>query len=279
MDLTEFVAWIPSIGIATAISILTYVFRNWFIVRITSSVKHEYNAKLEVVKSELKATEQELLFKLKVRDGELQALKSGALSNMSQRQAVLYEKQVEAVERIWFVISLTSTLKIIPAMLSSFKMDEVSKAISTNPNLQEMFKMMGNNVDNEKIKEMNANASRPFVSALVWAYFSAYQTIVFHYIAQLKLLEMGMELKFVKTEDMIELIKRLLPHQAEYIDKFGPDAAFYLLDEVETKLLNEIDNMLKGMGLSEDNINEAAQINEMAKNIQAQDSLTNSEEV
>lgn len=277
MDLTEFVAWIPSITTATAISILTFIFRNWFIVRITSSVKHEYDAKLEVIKSELKTTEQDLLFKLEARDGELQALKSGALSNLSQRQAVLYEKQIEAVERIWSVISLTSILKIIPAMMSTFKMDEISKAIATNSNLQEMFKMIGKNVDDEKIKKMNANAARPFVSALVWAYFSAYQTIVFHYIAQLKLLEMGMELKFVKTEDMIELIKKLLPHQAEYIDKFGPDAAFYLLDEVETKLLNEINNMLKGTGLSEDNINEAAQINELAKNIQAKGDLAKSE--
>jgi hypothetical protein len=273
MDLTEFSSWIPSLGTATAISILAFIFRNWFMARITNSVKHEYDTKLEGIKSELKMTEQELLFKLKLRDRELQTLKSGALSNLSQRQVVLYEKQIEAVERIWSVVSLTSTLKMIPAMMSSFKMDEVSKAISTTPNLQKTFKMIGGNVDDEKIKKMNASAARPFVSVLVWAYFSAYQTIVFHYIAQLKLLEMGMELKFVKTENMVKLVKKLLPHQAAYIDEFGPDAAFHLLDEVEAKLLSEIEKMLKGKGLSEESIKEAAQISDIARGIQARDSF------
>lgn len=50
---------------ATVIAIIVFMLRNWFITRLTESIKHEYNLDLAKIKAELNVTNQEKIEKLK----------------------------------------------------------------------------------------------------------------------------------------------------------------------------------------------------------------------
>ena len=40
-----------------------------------------------------------------------------------------------------------------------------------------------------------------------------------------------MDANLLKSERIVDVIKAVLPHRADYIEKAGPNAAYYLLSE------------------------------------------------
>lgn len=142
------------------------------------------------------------------------------------------------------------------------KFEESSKEASRNPKFRQIFEIIGGGFDIRNIKLGEASKARPFLSPLAWAYYSAYQAIVIQYAMKFETLKIGVEFpeEYLNSEGVKKLVKAVLPHQSGYLDKYGSRAFYYLLDEIESLLLSELQNMQKGVESDKENAERAAAI-------------------
>jgi len=123
-----------------------------------------------------------------------------------------------------------------------------------------MFTILGSGCDLTKLNTISAHKARPFVSPMVWAVFRAYTTIAMGAAIRIEGLKSGIATDLVNHGSIKKLVKAALPHQSEYLDKFGEAGYHYLLDELEEKLLREINVMLSGKEADQANVDQVAQI-------------------
>ncbi len=252
--------WIPALSTTSLLAIALWLCRKLIATRLTNAVKHEYDKKLENLRATLRQHEESFKAELKAKATQIEALRSGALSGIVNRQTVLYEHRVKAVEQLWGAIISLSSAKYVSAWMATVKFDVAAKNAAKNSQVREVFKIMGGNFNMDKLKTIDAKKARPFVTQLAWAYFSAYQAIVMHAVIKSEALQRGVEKDYSDTEAIKNIVKVALPHQEAYIEKYGPNAFHYLLDELESKLLIEISSILKGEESDKESIEKAALI-------------------
>jgi hypothetical protein len=86
------------------------------------------------------------------------------------------------------------------------------------------------------------------VPEIAWAYFSAFTPVLIFNLVRLKVLKVDIEnpQRILKAETVRSILKAALPHQAQFIDGQDAGAYYYLLDEIEGKLLSELRKILDG---------------------------------
>lgn len=248
--------WIPAISSTLVLAVLIFLSRNLIVTRLTNAVKHEYDSKLEVLKADLSKKEK-----------EIEGLRQFGFSGLQQRQTVLFNKQVEAVELLWAATCKLYLGKPLSEMMLTVKTEEVSKAISQDAKLQQFFKYISLHTDMEKMTVVDPQPARPFVSKLAWAYYSAYRSVIWHYVLQAKLFENGVSDNLLDIEKVTKMVSVALPHQKNFIEKFGVGAFGHLLDELQDKILLELDSMLSGRTLDSSGLKKAAKIQELAQEL------------
>jgi hypothetical protein len=258
------------IGLYAATGIAVFAGRNLLRAWIERGVEYRFNSRLEELRADLRRSEEELKSQLRIKETEITALRDGVLSGRTQRQALVDQRRIEAVEKLWSGIVALSPYKGLSATIAIFNVDALAKR-SEDPKIQQLIAMVSNVVkrDPEALSNNPAKNERPFVSALAWAYFFAYLTIVSIAFASVKLLEIGTQnLSELFAKDSIRnLLKVALPHQSEFIDRNEPSAYHYLLDEIELKLLQELQKILRGEDQDAAGIEQAARIMEMARKL------------
>lgn len=65
---------------------------------------------------------------------------------------------------------------------------------------------------------------------------------------------------FVDDKGVANLIKAVLPHQADLVDKFGAPGYFLLVEQLEAKLIQDLKAMLSGVEGDQESIEQAAEI-------------------
>jgi len=229
------------------IGVVIYLTRNLIATRLTKSVQHEFDTKLSDVNSRLRISEESFKADLIRKQAEIQVLQNGAIQGRLNRVITLDKRRLEAVDQMWGAVHGLSFAKGVAGSMAVFDWDKISQEVTRNPRAKEMFTAfkVDANKANEPIKL--AQQARPFITPVAWAYYAAYQAIVMHALALVKMLEFGLDArKFMKSDNLISLIKTALPHCSEYIDQHGPSAAYYLLDQLENSLLEELRSMLDG---------------------------------
>ncbi|OUR84757.1 hypothetical protein A9Q75_01560 [Colwellia psychrerythraea] len=248
--------WIPAVSSTSVLAILIFLSRHLIVARLTNAVKHEYDSKLEQLKAELSK-----------REKEIESLRQVGLNGLQQRQASIFNKQIEAVELLWAATCKLHLGKPVSEMMLRVKTEEVSKSISYDANLQKFFKYISMHADMKKMTEIDPNPARPFVSKLAWAYYSAYSSIIWHYVLQANLFENGLGDNLLETKKLTKLVSVALPHQVEYIEKFGVSVFGHLLEELQNKILEEVDSMISGKYLDTSGLQKAAKIQELAQEL------------
>lgn len=251
--------WIPAIS-TTAFLAIVWLVRELIGIRLRTAVKHEYEQKIETIKSDLRKREDQLRAKMTATESQLTALRSGALTSIVNRQAELYKRQLEAAERLWQAVIALAPAKSVASFMSVIKFDAAAKKAAINPNLREVFSTLNQNFDIKSINTIEASIVRPFVPPIVWAYYSAYSTIIIHSVLKMQALKNGIDKDLADVNKIAALVKAALPHQEQYIQKFGTDAFYFLLDELEEKILNELKKLLHGEETDKASIERAANI-------------------
>lgn len=249
------------------VALVLWLFRQLIQNRLKAAVEHEFNIKLAALRSELRNSEEMFKAELRAKEVEIQDLQNSALSAMAGRQMAVDKRRLEAIDQLWSAVNDLSRSRGIATTVSLIKFDEVSKRIETEPKLQEFFRAFGEVNLQATLKEEGWKA-RPHVSRLAWAYFSAFRAIVAVSTAKLYLLQKGLGSNF--TVNVENMVKTALPHRAEYIDKHGEAALPWLLDELETSLLDEFARMASGKETDQESVKRAAEILAAVKDVQKQ---------
>ncbi len=236
---------------------------------LTNAIKHDYDVKFEELKSEMKEKETEIAL-----------LRSGAMDGITDKQSRLYKYQIKAVKELWNEVALLGKAKNISTMMSNLPFEMLYPLTEKDEKIRTVFKSMGSGFD---INNYNMNDSikiRPFISPLAWSYFKAYQSIILNDVMKLKILELGIggEIFNKTNEHLLNLVKVALPEYNDYIDKNINKSLYYLLDAIEDKLMDEINNILKGIENDQEVLQRAALILEESKKVMS-DNLSNMEKV
>lgn len=251
-----FIDWIPALSSTSALGIVIYLSRNLIITRLKNAVKHEYDSKLELLKSDLSNKEK-----------EIDSLRNLGLGSFQQRQSLLFERQLSAIELLWNSTCKLNIGRSLSEMMLRVNADAVSESIGHDKKLQDFFKIISTHCDTEKMASVDPAPARPFVSKLAWAYYSAYSAIIWHYVLQAKLFEHGLGIRFLDEEKITKLVGSALPHQSQFIEKFGVSAFGHLLDELQNKILIEIDSTLNGISIDQNRLQKAAEIQKIAQEL------------
>lgn len=141
------------------------------------------------------------------------------------------------------------------------KFENTVKEAASNPRLREMFSAMGGKAVSRESSWADAAKARPFVSQMAWALFTAYQAIVSVAVIKLEAIKSGLGMADIIDKAAVEKVITLaLPHQAEFISKYDLGAYHYLLDELELRLLEELQKILSGVKSDKASVEQAAAI-------------------
>ena len=236
-----------TLSTSALIAMALYLMRSLITTRLTKSVQNEFDSKLAGLTSHLRSAEESFKADLKRKESEINSLQSGAIQNRLSRQSAVDKRKLDAVDQLWSAIYDLSSSKAFAAQLSIFKWDAISEEVGKNPRAKEIFSIFKVDQTKNESAFYSAQKARPFITPVAWAYFAAYQAIIMHAVVFIKILQIGLDgHKYLANENLIKLIKTALPHCAEYIDEYGPSAAYNLLDQLENSLLDELKNMLDG---------------------------------
>lgn len=273
--------WIPALSTTSLLAIALWLFRKIISTRLTNAVRHEYDKKIESLRTTLRQSEESFKAELRVKESQIDALRSGALSGIVNRQAAFYARQIAAVEQLWDAVISLDPAKHISTLMASINFEVAVKNAAKHPQIRKTFTAIGGDFDIKRFQTDNASKARPFISPLSWALYSAYRAICHHTTLKLHMLKCGLDIDKVESlnaEGVTKLVKVVLPHQTEYIEKHGSRAFHYLLEELEDSLLHEIDNILQGKQSDKESIERAGLIlKESERFMEANASLNKSE--
>ena len=253
--------WIPALTTSSIVALGIWLSKNILKESIKNDIAHEYNQKLEKLRAKLRKSDEEFKAEIRAKEKEIEAIRQGALSGIANRQSLLFEKEVSAVESLWCSVIDLSSAKQIAATMAVIDFEAASEETAKNHRAREMFEMLGGDLKLTSLKTIEANKVRPFISPVAWAFYSAYSAIIFHAVVQMHMLQKGINIpNIMNNTKLIDVVKIALPHQEEYIDKYGTGALFHLLEELESKMLFAFNQTLKGEKADAEALEQAAKI-------------------
>ena len=253
--------WVPSFTMAAIFGLVLWLCRNLIETRLKRSVKHEFDTKLESLRSELRKNEELFIADLRTKDAEITALRGSVMTAMANRQVALDKRRLEAVDQIWSSVTALAPAKGISSVIAALKYENAVDMAASNEKIRQMFTRIGSDFDIMKIDISNSTKAQPFVSPMAWALFSAYKATLMYATLKLELLrtEIGTT-KILNKTGVAKIVKAAIPQYEAYIEKHGDSAYHYLLDELENRLLEELRRMLTGVESDKANAEQVAEI-------------------
>lgn len=274
--------WIPALLTTSLLATVLWLFRKIISTYLTNAVRHEYDKKIESLRTTLRQSEESFKARLKAKESQIDALRSGALSGIVNRQAAFYERQIVAIEQLWDAVISLAPVKSISASMSSINFEVALQSVSKHPKMMETFSKIGDNFDDKILQTDNGSKARPFISPLSWALYSAYRAICHHERLKLFILKSGMDdmgkVESLNAEGVTELVKAVLPQHADYMEKYGSRAFYHLFEVLESCLLRELDNILQGKESDTESVERAALILDKAEKLMGSNSSLNKSE-
>jgi hypothetical protein len=257
----DLLPWFPALTTSALLAAALWFGRNLISTRLTKSVEHEFNAKLEILRAQVRESEERLKAELRVKEAEIAALRSGALTALASRQMAVDKRRLEAVDQLWAAVTALGPARGLAAMMSVIKFEAAAPRAERDPKFRQFFEMIGTGFDAKHLDLSGAAKARPFLSPMVWAIYSAFLAITMHAVMRWHVLKGGLGSNdLTDNEAAAKLIKIALPDYSDYVDKQGPSGYYYLLDALESRLLTELENMLTGVEADKANIEQAAEI-------------------
>jgi hypothetical protein len=245
-----------------------FLARNWLKAFFVKSAEHQFDKKLELLRSDLRKSEENFRQELHEREIELGTLRESVLTGTSNRRAMLDRRRFDAAERIWKSVVALAPYRTMAAQMASIDIEKTAKK-SNDPKMRSFFETLIKPVPTPTNPDDFATSEQPFVTQPVWAYFSAYKTVLMYNYLQAKFLAMGFgDPNFLKDDSVKNLMKTTLPHMADYIEKNPPNTYSYMLDDIQELLLQAIRNMLDGADVDQESISRAQSIMEKTKEVQ-----------
>jgi hypothetical protein len=240
----NFVLWILSVlagGTLAGVLLAAagWLARNWILTRLKASVQHEFDQKLEQLRSDLRRSEDAL------RD-----VRSTGLQALAAKETARDARRIEGIEAVWQATLECKKHSGVAASLAVMNYDEVCNRIAAEPKLQQAFQITLQDADPLHLRDakiLRGETARPWVSPLLWALHTAYRTSVAYANAIAHTLKLGFDpRRFLSSERIYEVVAAALPDQAQSLKPFRPLLIPTTLELLETKLLIAIVDELNG---------------------------------
>ncbi len=244
--------WIPALTVPVLLGVVGFLGRAFILERLKGAIGHEYNVKLHDLKAELEGKQSALKADLQAKQAQLDTFRSAVLSGVTTRQAAVDIRRLDAVDQLWEAFRQLGFAKIAATVISTIKFEALLAEAERNPKAKELVMPFAPQVDKMADVGHLSHKARLYLSPLSWAYFSAYQAIVMYAVVQMEMLKNGLNKpKLLKSEHVVKLANAALPGYEHYLAEHGTSGAFYLLDELESKLIAELRFTIKeGAGVS-----------------------------
>ena len=90
----ELIPWLPALTTTGLLAAALWLGRELISNRLTKSVQHDFDKKIESVRADLRASEERFKAELREKEAEIAALRSGALSVLASRHAALDKRRL-----------------------------------------------------------------------------------------------------------------------------------------------------------------------------------------
>lgn len=253
--------WIPSVTTTTIVALVLWLFRSLVTARLKASVQHEFDRKIEVVRTDLRNSEEQFKADLQSKASEMQVLRASVISGLVNRQAELDKRRIVAVERVWSAITSLAQAKSVSGIMAHINLNVAGQGVTHQQKLRALFGDIGQLCDINSFKAIDATHERPFISPTAWAFFAAYKAACVAPVILVQGFKNGLDATtLIDTKQINKLIEAALPHQAEYLAQYGLSGYHHLLDELESHLLSELQGALHGAKVDHETLQRAAQI-------------------
>lgn len=245
---------------------ILFLSRNWLKERLAKSIQHEYDEKLIEHQASLNKELERVKSDLESNRQKVENVQSGVIGNLTAREGALYSKQIEAVENIWKAKRNLDKGLMCSMMTSSLDWNKIGDNEPPNEALKKFASLFSHDDHNELLSE-NTNLIRLYVDPMIWAYFSAYQSIILDSIMRMMLLKNGMPVSFIKKDGLSEILKTTLPEFTELIDKHGINCFNNLLGYISEKLLETSQDFLNGHKSDQKTLRRASEIIKLSEEL------------
>lgn len=263
-----------------ALVVALYLGRDLLRTYLTGGIEHRFNTRLEEMRSQLRDSEERLKADLRAKEAELATLRGGVMTAMSSRQVAVDKRRLEAVDQLWSAVISIGQTKPIATMLGVVKFDAAAKAAERDQRLRDVFESMSMGFDVKKLDLSGAVKARPFLSATVWATYSALAAISSHSVMKWQILKSGLKDGkdlLVDDKTVAQVIKAALPQYSNLIDTAGSAGYYLILEELEKKLVDDIQGMLAGVEVDKAALERAADIVKLSSELTKRDAQAASE--
>jgi hypothetical protein len=289
---SDLFSWIWSILaqsiLSTALlSTLGLFFKDAFFGWFTAKTKGIYEERLEKLRNENQQTieslrasfsrEVEVLKAELAKSGkEVESLRAAPLGARSARQALVDKRRLEAVDQLWEAVQSAARFKVAVYWMATVNFEKTAELGEKDPNVKQMFISLSQSMKLDESTHNSGFIARPFVSPLAWALFSAFISVIGLTRARLAVLQTGVSAKFLSNQKIvIDLLVEALPEWKARIEQFGAMCFPQVLDELESRLLAELQRMLRGEDDDAAEVERAAKIVDHVRELERQKTAAN----
>ena len=227
--------------------------RTWIKAVVEKSVSTKFDSALEGVRSDLRMKEMKIT-----------ALQSTILEGRAGRQAIIDKRRIEAIEKLWRATVELGAFHMATSAMTVLKPEAFDQ--EDNPNLRQFFETLsGPGKPFDRLLETpSVHCERPFIPPYVWSIYEAYSGIMVYCYMRLSAAAHGLPnaSKMLNDDKVIANIKSVMPHFADYLEKYGITGAAHLADPVRNLLLEALRAVLQGSDDDEKNLSEVVRIAE-----------------
>lgn len=251
--------WIP----AGVLALILWLGRNLVVTRLRASVQHEFDGKIENLRSALRSREAEII-----------TIRESLLKATSAHQAAIDARKLQAIDAVWKgMLALRKAGAGTAAMLAPLKVEAVVKELHKE-NVREFIstvfdKTPSVGVFSEDADIREAEWARPYLPPIVWAIFLAYHVVVGYVIAQASTLKLGQDPgKFFESARIPELVNLALENSKFPKMRFFENAVLpSVLQSLEARLLEELRLSVSGADADESSAERARRAITLAADI------------
>ena len=255
---------ISSAGVSVAlVSVLIWFSKEWISMRIKISIQHEYDQKLESLKSQLKAQSDVALVELRATIERQADLLAAAHSSFAEGQKAAMERKLRAIDTLWGrLLQLRASLPPILGFIDLLTVDEY-KGIKDHPRFIELSQ----GLSVEKLSQFGDSETeqvRPYVGEYTWAVFYCYQAVMLRIVFLLLAGRTDAEkLEWHKDSGTRQLIQAvLLTAELEEFDDTAFGKVTWLQRRLESKILWAARQIVSGKEFGAEALKQAKLIQE-----------------
>lgn len=249
--------WMPALTTTSVFALILYLSRALLINRLSKAVQHEFDAKVETLKSELRS-----------REAELGTLRDSVMNGRLHRHGIVETRKLQAVDKLWEATLTLGALKPQSDMMKVFEFDGAMAAIKKDPTVSQFFEEVGRMIPELEKIQHEGEQQRPFITASAWAQFAAYRAVLTYSAMQFEVMRNGVTLiELADGSEVMKLVRLAAPELESYLEGIGRQGFPHLVDVLQQKTLSELIKMVDGADIDQTELARSAEIVQAANSL------------